>query len=186
MIKQYRKRGIRRFGKAFYRSSEMSDHQVHPHLKAAHRSKNDATPTFWEFVKSIIDYKIFNEHWAPASSVCSICKVGYQRNVIVFEKLLILKFNAFINFDVYIKLIFQLHYDFILKTENLSEEEAFMLRQLNMTNAQSKYENLNPSKLSLKEKKGYFSMLNENEMRSLQDIYKDDFDNFEYDPNAFD
>ena len=84
------------------------------------------------------------------------------------------------------KLNFQLHYDFILKTENLSEEEAFMLRQLNMTNAQSKYENLNPSKLSLKEKKGYFSMLNENEMRSLQDIYKDDFDNFEYDPNAFD
>ena len=55
-----------------------------------------------------------------------------------------------------------------------------------MTNARSKYENLNPSKLSLKEKKGYFSMLNENEMRSLQDIYKDDFDNFEYDPNAFD
>ena len=82
--------------------------------------------------------------------------------------------------------IFQLHYDFILKTENLSEEEAFMLRQLNMTNAQSKYENLNPSKLSLKEKKGYFSMLNKNEMRSLQDMYKDDFDNFEYDPNAFD
>ena len=38
----------------------------------------------------------------------------------------------------------------------------------------------------LKEKKGYFSMLNENEMRSLEDIYKDDFDNFEYDPNAFD
>ena len=55
-----------------------------------------------------------------------------------------------------------------------------------MTNAQSKYENLNPSKLSLKEKKGYFSMLNKNEMRSLQDMYKDDFDNFEYDPNAFD
>ena len=79
-----------------------------------------------------------------------------------------------------------MHYDFILKTENLSEEEAFMLRQLNMTNARSKYENLNPSKLSLKEKKGYFSMLNENEMRSLHDIYKDDFDNFEYDPNAFD
>lgn len=73
-----------------------------------------------------------------------------------------------------------------MKTENLSEEEAFMLRQLNMTNARSKYENLNPSKLSLKEKKGYFSMLNENEMRSLEDIYKDDFDNFEYDPNAFD
>ena len=73
-----------------------------------------------------------------------------------------------------------------MKTENLSEEEAFMLRQLNMTNAQSKYENLNPSKLSLKEKKGYFSMLNKNEMRSLQDMYKDDFDNFEYDPNAFD
>ena len=87
MIKQYRKRGIRRFGKAFYRSSETSDYQVHPHWKAAHRNKNDATPTFWEFVKSIIDNKIFNEHWAPASSVCSICKVGFQRNVITFLKL---------------------------------------------------------------------------------------------------
>ena len=87
MIRQYRKRGIRRFGKAFYRSSETSDYRVHPHWKAAHRNKNDATPTFWEFVKSIIDYKLFNEHWAPASSVCSICKVGYQRNVIIFTKL---------------------------------------------------------------------------------------------------
>ena len=87
MIRQYRKRGIRRFGKAFYRSSETSDYQVLPHWKAARRNKNDATPTFWEFVKSIIDNKIFNEHWAPASSVCSICKVGYQRNVITFSKL---------------------------------------------------------------------------------------------------
>ena len=79
----------------------------------------------------------------------------------------------------------QVHYDFILKTENLSEEEAFMLRQLNLTNAKLKYENPNPSKLSLEEKKGYFSMLNENEMKSLHDIYRDDFDNFEYDHNIF-
>ena len=111
MIRQYRKRGIRRFGKAFYRSSETSDYQVHPHWKAARRNKNDATPTFWEFVKSIIDYKILNEHWAPASSVCSICKVGYQRNVIIFTKL---QYHAIIFYEykkLYILATLRFHFE---------------------------------------------------------------------------
>ena len=82
MVHQYRKRGIRRFGKSFYQAAKKSDDQVHPHWKAARRNKYDATPTFWEFIKSVIEHKIFNEHWAPASSVCSVCKVCYRSNVV--------------------------------------------------------------------------------------------------------
>ena len=61
-----------------------------------------------------------------------------------------------------------------------------MLRQLNLTYEQSKYGNSNPSKLSDDEKKGYFDMLNKNEMKSLYDIYRQDFEHFEYDPHIFD
>ena len=72
-----------------------------------------------------------------------------------------------------------------MKVEYLHEEESFLLRQLNLTSEQSKYENSNPSKLTVNEKKGYFGMLNENEMNSLKDIYREDFENFEYDPYVF-
>ena len=75
MIQQYRQRGIRRFGKSFYTPSKPKP-PLYPHMKAAQRNTNDATPTFWEFIKTIIDYKVFNEHWTPASAVCSVCKVG--------------------------------------------------------------------------------------------------------------
>ena len=77
MVRQYRKRGIRRFGRAFYKLNKKNDNQVPPHMRAAKWNKNDPPPTFWEFVKTIIDYKLYNEHWAPASFLCSPCKVGF-------------------------------------------------------------------------------------------------------------
>ena len=70
--------------------------------------------------------------------------------------------------------------------ENLHKEESFMLRQLNLTYEQSEHGNSNPSKLSDDEKKGYFDMLNKNEKKSLHDIYRQDFEHFEYDPHIFD
>ena len=185
MIQQYRQRGIRRFGKAFYRPSKHKDSEHYPHWKAAQRKRNDATPTFWEFVKTIIDYKVLNEHWTPATLVCSVCKVGYYQGFECFWKGF-LSFNLFRSLDSKMIILFQIRYDFILKMENLHKEESFMLRQLNLTYEQSEYGNSNPSKLSDDEKKGYFDMLNKNEKKSLHDIYRQDFEHFEYDPHIFD
>lgn len=61
-----------------------------------------------------------------------------------------------------------------------------MLRQMNLTYGMTKYENENPSRLSLRQKRGYFKLLNNNEMVRLYAIYKQDFDLFEYDPHIFD
>ena len=79
-----------------------------------------------------------------------------------------------------------MRYDFVLKVENLEKEEPFMLRQLDLTYGPTKYENHNPSRLSFDQKKGYFDLLNKNERISLYDIYKQDFELFEYDPHIFD
>ena len=60
-----------------------------------------------------------------------------------------------------------------------------MFRQLNLTYGESKFENYNPSRLTFNEKKGYFELLNQNEMNKLYDIYKQDFYLFDYDPDIF-
>ena len=77
-------------------------------------------------------------------------------------------------------------YDFILKAENLEEEEPFMLRQLNLTFDITGNENENPVRLTFEQKQGYFKLLNKNEMNELHILYKQDFDLFEYDPKIFD
>ena len=74
----------------------------------------------------------------------------------------------------------------MLKAENLEEEEPFMFRQLNFSYGEPKFENHNPSRLTFNEKKGYFDLLNKNEMNQLYDLYKQDFLLFEYDPHIFD
>lgn len=77
MISQYRKRGVRRFGRNFYRVDKGSKSiSVMPHLRATQRKRGDPTPTFWEFVRTIIDHRISNEHWRPASTMCSLCRVS--------------------------------------------------------------------------------------------------------------
>ena len=65
------------------------------------------------------------------------------------------------------------------------EEEAFMLRQMELFYNDTTYNNENPSKLTLEQKRGYFKLLNTNEMKQLYYIYKRDFDLFEYDPNVY-
>ena len=82
--------------------------------------------------------------------------------------------------------LFQVKYDFILKAENLEEEEPFMLRQLNLTSDITGNENENPLRLSFEQKQGYFMLLNKNEMNGLYMLYKQDFDLFQYDPKIFD
>ena len=80
MINQYRQRGMRRFGKKFYTYDSFGKIDT-PHLKAAVRRKDDPTPTFWEFVRTIIDHGVTNEHWLPISFLCSLCKVSTWVNL---------------------------------------------------------------------------------------------------------
>ena len=72
-----------------------------------------------------------------------------------------------------------------MKAENLMEEEAFMLRQMELFYNDTTYNNENPSKLTLEQKRGYFKLLNKNEMKQLYYMYKRDFDLFEYDPKIY-
>ena len=74
MIRNYRRRGIRRFGKKFYRRETKSN--IPPHRRATQRRVGDPTPTFWEFVRTIIDLQILDDHWRPASILCSLCRVS--------------------------------------------------------------------------------------------------------------
>ena len=66
------------------------------------------------------------------------------------------------------------------------EEEAFMLRQMELSYNDTTYNNENPSKLTFEQKQGYFKLLNTNEMKQLYYMYKRDFDLFEYDPKIYD
>ena len=79
MIKQYRQRGIRRFGKSFYQLNKRSERTSNiPYLNAVQRRVNDPTPTFWEFIRYVLDHELMNEHWRPASSMCSMCRVCFM------------------------------------------------------------------------------------------------------------
>ena len=81
MISQYRQRGIRRFGKQFYQIHKSSKRNSNiPYLNAVQRRVNDPTPTFWEFIRYIIDHDNLNEHWRPASLMCSMCRVCFMDN----------------------------------------------------------------------------------------------------------
>ena len=77
MISQFRHRGIRRFGKEFYQitKNDKRNYKI-PYLNAVQRRLDDPTPTFWEFTRYIIEHKILNEHWRPASLMCSLCRVS--------------------------------------------------------------------------------------------------------------
>ena len=73
-----------------------------------------------------------------------------------------------------------------MKSENLKREELFMLRQLELSlNIFPRSENRNPYQLSFEQKREYFKMLNQEEMKNLYRVYKVDFDLFEYDPDIF-
>ena len=73
-----------------------------------------------------------------------------------------------------------------MKSENLQREELFMLRQLDLSlDTFPRRENMNPYQLTFEQKREYFKMLNQEEMKNLYRIYKVDFDLFEYDPDIF-
>lgn len=77
-----------------------------------------------------------------------------------------------------------LQFDFVIKFENLRDEEDFLLRQLGLEHiVPISWENQNTKRppWSLELQRQYFSALNSEEMKKLRELYLDDFELFEYD-----
>ena len=83
IIKNYRKKGIRRFGRDFYTriSNDANKTDIPPYRSAAIRNGKDVTPTFWEFIMAIIQQGISDDHWHPAHMLCSLCRVSKPTTV---------------------------------------------------------------------------------------------------------
>ena len=77
IIGKYRKRSIRRFGKNFHRPNmnRSNNPGEHPIINKTQKIASDQIPTFWEFIRAIIDYGISDDHWMPATLSCSLCLV---------------------------------------------------------------------------------------------------------------
>ncbi len=76
----------------------------------------------------------------------------------------------------------EIEYDFIIKFENLAEEEKYFIERLELENTVLvRWENRNSGARSTGEVRDtYYNMLTENEIWQLYTFYKMDFDLFEY------
>lgn len=111
-------------------------------------------PTFWEFVQDVLntDPEQMNEHWAPIHKFCSLCMVSY---------------------------------DVIVKFENLAQEEVWLRRYLlgseRRLPGREVNRNTNSGGLSSAEiTQVYFSVLTDQMVKDLFQIYSKDFELFGY------
>ena len=114
---------------------------------------NPKFPTFWEFVQFVIEsskINAFDPHWKPQANLCSICSVNY---------------------------------DLIGQFENFDEEATFIFNELNILDKMSD-ENLklpaNQTNVSKEKTQIYFSMISDEDIMKMYNIYKLDFDLFGY------
>ena len=72
IVSKYRKEGVTRFGLDFYAKYGQKSANGCPLRDAECLMKRDngITPTFWEFVQSIIKDGISDGHWLPISLFC--------------------------------------------------------------------------------------------------------------------
>ena len=77
-------------------------------------------------------------------------------------------------------------YDFILKFENLKTEQDLMLEMLSLKDTIYLHNvHQNSRNLSKNEKLKYFQMLSNEDLNQLTNIYQQDFDLFDYDPQIY-
>ena len=145
IVKKYREEGIKKFGKQFYETSGQNGSPV----QISDRNGNE--PTFWEFVKAVLDNGLMDEHWKPIIDLCSACAHGMQ-------------------------------FDFVIKFENLAEEERYMIERLEIAKIViERWENKNQAGNMTEEIRAkYFSMLSEDEILQLYLFYQMDFQLFGY------
>ena len=113
--------------------------------------RKGSEPTFWEFVKAVLDTGLMDEHWKPVITLCSVCAEGMK-------------------------------FDFVIKFENLAEEERYLTERLGITTlVKQRWENKNlAGNMTQEIKDMYFNMLSEEEIWQLYTMYQMDFDMFGY------
>ena len=74
-------------------------------------------PSWWEFVSAVLNEGLMDEHWKPVG--CSI-----KKYFLTFDFSQILTLCS----------VCSLPYDFILKFENLAEEESYLRERLGLEN----------------------------------------------------
>ena len=128
---------------------KIKDGQNGSPAKVAGRKGSD--PTFWEFVKAVLDTGLMDEHWKPVITLCSACAEGMK-------------------------------FDFVIKFENLAEEERYLTERLGITTLiKQRWENKNlAGNMTHEIKDMYFNMLSEEEIWQLYTMYQMDFDMFGY------
>lgn len=109
-------------------------------------------PSWWEFVQFILATHParYDEHWKPSTLYCSTCSFPFN---------------------------------FILHFESLGEEEEMFARMINVSDViHPRWENSNKSPDISREEllHSYFSLLDDDEILALYNIYKEDFLQFGY------
>lgn len=120
--------------------------------------ENRTVPYFEEFLKYIVHEKSFDEHWRPYYQECAPCFVKY---------------------------------DYILKMENFANELDYLVENLNnekvtrIINKNNK-DNINPlGRTNGDINKRYFSTISLSLLKELYEIYKKDFELFDYAPDDY-
>ena len=86
IVAKYRRLGFKRFGSEFYSVNGSFNGCPLGDVECQSKRGNGSTPTFWEFVKSLLDSNISDSHWIPIHTVCSVCSIDYDF-ILKFENL---------------------------------------------------------------------------------------------------
>lgn len=114
------------------------------------------TPTFWEFVRALLDgYIDVDDHWSPIYISCSLCRVSY---------------------DVI------LHFEYLSDEQSYFLRQLGLENLLGIEKLQL---NKNPNRLTPEERRAYFLTLDESEINALYQFYFVDFDLFQYDLKSY-
>jgi hypothetical protein len=155
IVENYRHLGIRKFGAKFYSQKNGSVSSCQDGLTQCDHG-DGSTPTFWEFVKALLDGEIeIDDHWSPIHISCSICRLSYD---------LVLHFEYLNEEQPY--LLRQLGLDSLVLPDAWQNHKS-------------------PNPLTHAQKLEYFNLLNEDEIWGLYNFYKLDFDLFQYDLNSY-
>ena len=158
IVLKFRKEAIKKFGKDFFSAAN----NYGALLPVKYKRDSDVYPMFWEFVQYVIKTppNSMDEHWIPMDYYCSICSTDY---------------------------------DYVVKFEELSKESRLLHKALwpETKNSNSSFpsalalgggeENSNGLEIESDDlTRKYFSLLSDEDVDKLYQIYRADFDLFGY------
>ena len=159
IVEKYRKLALDKFGPDYLSAANKYGCALDPDPSRAEFL--DRLPTFWEFVQFLLNSNPgdYNTHWRPISLMCSPCSVTF---------------------------------DAILKLDNFQQELKFFTQkhgwdtELSNNPAKDKQNEGDRQNLSAKQIADiYFETLDDQDVKKLYSIFKDDFELFGYEPHQF-